>query len=66
MPIYATQQVQWLWLVDPDARILEVYSLANKHWVLEHTWQNDDVVNAQPFGAVSLTLSDLSVSEVKI
>lgn len=29
--------------------------------LLEHTWQNDDVDNAPPFDAVSLTLDDLWV-----
>lgn len=58
MPIYAKQAVQWLWLVDPDARILEVYRLLNERWLLEHTWQNDDVVKAPPFDGISISLSD--------
>jgi Uma2 family endonuclease len=65
MPIYAEQAVQWLWLVDPDNRILEVYRLLEGHWLLEHTWQNDDVVKAPPFDQISMTLSDLWVPEPK-
>ena len=65
MPIYAEQAVQWLWLVDPDNRILEIYRLLDGHWLLEHTWQNDDVVKAPPFDQVSMTLSDLWVPEPK-
>ncbi|MGR9052030.1 MAG: Uma2 family endonuclease [Gammaproteobacteria bacterium] len=63
MPIYADQGVQWLWLVQPDNRTLEVYRLLDGHWLLEHTWQNDDVVIASPFEAVSFALSDLWVPE---
>lgn len=65
MPIYAHNGVSWLWLVDPDARTLEVYRLLDSHWLLEHTWQNDDVVNAPPFAEVSLTMSDLWVPAVQ-
>ena len=65
MPIYAEQSVQWLWLVDPDNRILEVYRLLDGHWLLEHTRQNDDVIKAPPFDQVSKTLSDLWVPEPK-
>ena len=63
MPIYAEQGVQWLWLVDPDSKTLEVYSLHEGHWLLEHTWQQDDVVRAPPFDAVSMALNDLWVPE---
>ena len=65
MPIYAEQAVQWLWLVDPDNRILEIYRLLDGHWLLEHTWQNDDVVKAPPFDQVCMTLSDLWIPEPK-
>ncbi|CCE24032.1 conserved protein of unknown function [Methylotuvimicrobium alcaliphilum 20Z] len=56
MPIYAAESVQWLWLVDPDLRILEVYRLLDGHWLLERTWQNDDIVNAPPFDVTSMNL----------
>ncbi len=59
MPIYAAESVKGLWLVDPDLRILEVYRLLEGHWLLERTWQNDDIVNAPPFDAISINLSDL-------
>ena len=63
MPIYAGQSVHWLWLVDPDNRILEVYRLLDGHWLLEQTWQNDDIVKAPPFDQVSMNLNDLWVPE---
>ncbi|MDD5580172.1 MAG: Uma2 family endonuclease [Methylobacter sp.] len=63
MPIYAEQGVSWIWLVDPDCRTLEVYSLHQGHWLLEHTWQEDERVQAPPFNEISLVLSDLWVPE---
>ncbi|MGR9053484.1 MAG: Uma2 family endonuclease [Gammaproteobacteria bacterium] len=58
-PLYAEQGVQWLWLIDPDIRTLEVYSLAQGHWLLEGTWKDDDEVRAVPFAEVVLQLQDL-------
>jgi Uma2 family endonuclease len=65
MPIYAAQEVSWLWLLDPDIRTLEVYSLADGHWLLEGTWKDDDAVRAAPFAEVVLQLDDLWVPEAK-
>jgi Uma2 family endonuclease len=59
MPIYAQEGVQWLWLIDPDIRTFEVYRWFERQWLLEHTWQNDDIVQAPPFDAISLNLNDL-------
>jgi hypothetical protein len=65
MPIYAAQQVNWLWLLDPDIRTLEVYSLSDGHWLLEGTWKDNDAVHAAPFAEVVLQLDDLWVPEAK-
>ncbi len=62
MPIYAEFGVTWLWLVDPDLKTLEVFSLSEGHWRLEHAWQQNDAVNAPPFAEVTLKLNDLWVS----
>jgi Uma2 family endonuclease len=61
MPLYAAQGVNWLWLLDPDIRTLEVYSLSDGHWLLEDTWKDDDQVRAAPFAEVVLHLDDLWV-----
>ena len=61
MPVYAAQGVNWLWLVDPDIRTLEVYRLSEGHWLLEGTWKDDDQVRAAPFAEVVLHLDDLWV-----
>ena len=60
-PIYATQGVAWLWLVDPDQRTLEVYRLLEGHWLLEETAQEDDLVASPPFAEHRFSLADLWV-----
>lgn len=34
-------------------------SFARRTLLLERTWQNDDIVNAPPFDAISMNLEDL-------
>lgn len=46
-----------LWLVDPDARTLEVYELqGDGHWLLIATLQQDETVRQPPFDAVEFGL----------
>lgn len=59
MPIYAEQGVEWIWLVDPDQRTLEVYRLLQGHWLLEQTAQQNDAVTAPPFAEHRFSLADL-------
>ena len=60
MPIYAGLGIPHLWLVDPDARTLEVYSLAPQaRWLLLATLQGDDPVSQLPFEALSFSLAML-------
>ena len=59
MPIYATQGVPSLWLIDPISRTLEVLVLREGRWSLEHVYQQDDEVRAVPFEAVALSLEVL-------
>jgi len=61
MPIYAEQGVGWLWLVDPDQRTLEVFSLHEGHWLMKNAWQESDAVSAPPFDALRFSLADLWV-----
>jgi Uma2 family endonuclease len=61
MPIYAAQDVAWLWMVDPDQRTLEVFRLLEGHWLLEQTAQQDDEVAAPPFAEHRFSLGDLWV-----
>jgi Uma2 family endonuclease len=61
MPIYSAHGVAWLWLVDPDQRTLEVFRLAEGHWVMEGAWMELDAVAAPPFGELTFSLGDLWV-----
>jgi Uma2 family endonuclease len=55
--IYAREQVQHAWLVDPLARTIEVLRLENGRWSIVATFADLDVVRAEPFDALDLDLS---------
>jgi len=60
MPVYAREGVGHLWLVDPDARILEVYALREDgHWLLLDTLKDVDAVRQPPFEAAEFSLGAL-------
>lgn len=61
MPVYARQGVSHLWLVDPDARTLEVFQLNGEHWLLLVTLRDDQPVQQPPFDAISFPLDALWV-----
>lgn len=56
MPIYAREQVDYLWLVDPLLRTLEVYHLEGQRWVVASTHGGTESVHAEPFTAVELDM----------
>ena len=58
-PVYAREGVPHLWLVNPLARTLEVYSLADARWLLLATHEGNARVRAEPFGDVELDLAPL-------
>ena len=55
--IYARVGVSHPWLVNPLAKTLEVYRLSDGRWTLLQTSVNDVVVQAEPFGNVSIEMS---------
>jgi Uma2 family endonuclease len=57
--IYAVHQVAHAWLVDPDARTLEVFALQDGHWRLETALKEADEVRAPPFDAINFSLAAL-------
>jgi Uma2 family endonuclease len=59
LPIYARESVAHAWLVDPDARTLEVLALHEGHWLLLNTYKDDDEVRAAPFDAIAFSLATL-------
>ena len=59
LPIYAREGVSYVWLVDPMARLLEVFRLEGTHYALEGAWRDAEAVRAVPFEAIELELGAL-------
>lgn len=60
MPIYAREQVPFLWLIDPNARTLEAYARqGNGRWRLLDTLSDDAGVSQPPFEATRFSLASL-------
>lgn len=57
LPIYAREQVDHAWLVDPAARTLEVFRRHGSQWVLLAVHRDQQVVHAPPFEAIELELA---------
>jgi Uma2 family endonuclease len=62
-PIYAREQVGHVWLVDPIARILEVYRLDGGQWVDVGAYGGEELVRAEPFSAVEMDMSQWWLEE---
>jgi Uma2 family endonuclease len=60
MAIYAREQVQRVWLINPLLRTLEVYALEpGPRWALVAVHGGDEVARIEPFDAVELELASL-------
>lgn len=59
LSLYAAWGVGHCWLVDPDAKTLEVLSLAGSKWLVEQALKDADDVTAPPFEAHTFQLSVL-------
>lgn len=57
--IYAEYGVKHCWLVDPDARTLEVMALTGDKWLLAATFKDADPVAAPPFEVHTFSLNVL-------
>lgn len=57
--IYAREGVSYLWLLDPDARILEAFVLEGSEWRMIGAFANDAEVSVPPFEDISVPLSEL-------
>jgi Uma2 family endonuclease len=62
MPIYRSEGVAHVWLIDPTAKTLEVYKLAGDRYLLLDSYAEDARVRAEPFDAVELELGALWAS----
>jgi Uma2 family endonuclease len=56
---FARQGAGHAWLIDPDARTLEVQALHAGHWLLRQALKDDDEVRVPPFDAVAFSLAAL-------
>lgn len=59
MRIYAEYDVSWMWIVDPEARTVEVMQLVGEHYTVLHVFTGDDKVCAQPFPAAEIDLASI-------
>ncbi len=60
LPVYAREEVPFAWLVDPLAKTIEVFKLADKAWQLVHVYAGDDQMAAPPFEELTIDLSTVS------
>ncbi len=49
LPLYARAGVGWIWLVDPELRLVEVYCTEKRRPCLTLTAKDDDVLELPPF-----------------
>jgi Uma2 family endonuclease len=59
MRVYAREGVGHAWLVDPDARTLEVYRLAEGRWLELSAHEGAETVRVEPFEEIEIALADL-------
>ena len=59
LPIFAEHGVGHVWLVDPEARTLEVFALDKGYWRLNSAFKAEEVVCAPPFEAIRFSLAGL-------
>lgn len=59
LPLYRREGVPHVWLLDPEARTLEVYRLDGPSYRLLDSYADDAVIRAEPFDAVELELAAL-------
>jgi len=59
LAIYAREGVGHAWLIDPDARTLEVLRLENGRWTILATHAGSEVVRAEPFAEIEIELQAL-------
>ncbi len=59
LTIYALFALGHVWLVDPDARTLEIFARVETKWLLYATFKDNDAVSAPPFEAHTFQLDVL-------
>jgi len=55
--IYAKHGIEWLWLVDPVVRTLEVLQIAGQFWQEVQLFSGDERIGPMPFEGLEIDLS---------
>ncbi len=63
--IYGEAGVEYLWLIDPRARLMEAFTRAGGSWLLLATLGAGDEVRVPPFDAVGFPFDDLFPFDAK-
>lgn len=63
MAVYGRCAVPYVWIVDPEARTLEVFGLESGRWVVLGFYAGDDRLHAAPFEYVEIALGALWLKE---
>jgi Uma2 family endonuclease len=58
MPIYARNEIPFLWLIDPTAQTLEAYRLEAGKWLLLGAFAENDKFRAEPFQEIEMDLGN--------
>lgn len=59
LKVYAREHVPFVWFVDPDAKLVEVFRLNGDRYELASTHADDERARATPFEAAELPLVEL-------
>lgn len=59
LPIYAKAKVDYVWLVNPDQKTLEIYLREDQKWMLLNAFEGNQLVRAAPFDAIELNIANL-------
>ena len=59
LPVYAAHEVTNAWLVDPEARTLEVFRLENSRWSMVAVLGGNEIARAEPFDAIDIDLPSI-------
>jgi len=59
LAIYARERVGWVWLVDPEQRILEALRLEAGSWLVDGNFGDNDRARIAPFGDIELEVGAL-------
>jgi Uma2 family endonuclease len=59
LPLYARNDVSYVWLFDPEERSLEVMQLIDGRWTVLAMHGGNDVIRAEPFPLVEIDLASI-------